>query len=115
MRFPALMMGCASLFTAGGCAATSADADGPATPPAMEGQPAMEGPPAMEGTCSNDPLQQFIGQKATAELGTRMLQVSGARTLRWGGPNMAMTMDFRPDRLTVSYDYDMIIERASCG
>ncbi|OYW87360.1 MAG: peptidase inhibitor I78 [Sphingobium sp. 32-64-5] len=109
MRFPALMMGCASLFAAGGCAATSTDADGPATPPAMEGQPAME------GACSNDALQQFIGQKATAELGARMLQVSGARTLRWGGPNMAMTMDFRPDRLTVSYDYDMIIERASCG
>ncbi|MGE4430132.1 MAG: I78 family peptidase inhibitor [Sphingobium sp.] len=96
-------MGATSLFTVSGCAATSADTDAASTPPSME------------GACKNDDLQQFIGQKATAELGARMLEISGARTLRWGGPNTAMTMDFRPDRLTVSYDYDMVIERASCG
>ena len=37
------------------------------------------------------------------------------RTLRWGGPGMAMTMDFRPDRLTVSYDEAMTITSARCG
>lgn len=103
MKFPALMAGCASLLAVGGCAATSAGSD------------AASAPASLEGACRNDDLQQFIGQKATAELGAQMLKTTGARTLRWGGPNTAMTMDFRPDRLTVVYDQDMIIQTASCG
>ncbi len=69
----------------------------------------------LPGRCKNDTLQNFIGQKATAAIGAEMLKASGARTLRWGAPNMAMTMDFRPDRLTVSYDADMTILTAHCG
>ncbi|WHO41087.1 I78 family peptidase inhibitor [Sphingobium sp. AP49] len=73
-------------------------------------------PPAMaEGPCKNDGLDRFTGQKASAELGAELLKASGAKTLRWGGPNAAMTMDFRPDRLTVSYDQAMIITSARCG
>ena len=58
---------------------------------------------------------RFIGQVATAELGAQMLAKSGARTLRWGAPGMAMTMDYRPDRLTVSYDEKMLITLIRCG
>lgn len=72
-------------------------------------------PPAASGECSNDALAQYVGQTATAELGAEMLRVSGARTLRWGPPGSAMTMDFRPDRLTVSYDEKMVITTARCG
>lgn len=72
-------------------------------------------PPSMEAQCHGEGLDPFIGQKASAETGAAMLKASGARTLRWGAPGMAMTMDFRPDRLTVSYDQNMVIERASCG
>lgn len=80
------------------------------------GNPSPETPPAMaEGPCSNDGLDRFTGQKATAEIGAELLKASGAKTLRWGGPGMAMTMDFRPDRLTVSYDDQMLITAARCG
>ena len=72
-------------------------------------------PTAGAGQCSTDGLEAFVGQKATAELGAQLLAKSGARTLRWGAPNTAMTMDFRPDRLTVSYDDAMVVTRASCG
>jgi hypothetical protein len=72
-------------------------------------------PPAEEGPCSNEGLDRFVGQTATADLGAEMLKVSGARTLRWGAPGTAMTMDFRPDRLTVSYDEKMAITSARCG
>lgn len=85
-------------------ACAGAGDEGPATPPAM-----------VEGPCRNDPVAGFVGQTATADLGTRMLAASGARTLRWGGPNTAMTMDFRPDRLTVTYDEKMVITAARCG
>lgn len=88
------------------CAPMNQQADA-GTPPAA----AADG----EGPCKNDAVTQYVGQKATAELGARMLTASGARTLRWGGPDTAMTMDFRPDRLTVSYDKDMVILSARCG
>jgi len=67
------------------------------------------------GTCSNDALASYVGQKVTAALGAELLAKSGARTLRWGAPGMAMTMDYREDRLTVSYDEAMIITSARCG
>ena len=72
-------------------------------------------PPAAEDACRDDGLAAFIGRTADARTGTQMLQLSGARTLRWGAPGMAMTMDFRPDRLTVSYDDKMAIITARCG
>jgi len=65
--------------------------------------------------CKHEGLESFNGQKATADLGATLLARSGARTLRWGPPRSAMTMDFRPDRLTVSYDDDMVITSAHCG
>lgn len=60
-------------------------------------------------------LAPFIGRTASAELGTELLTLSGARTLRWAAPGMAMTMDFRRDRLTVSYDAQMVVTSARCG
>jgi hypothetical protein len=44
-----------------------------------------------------------------------MLAASGARTLRWAPPRSALTMDFRADRLTISYDDDLLITGARCG
>jgi hypothetical protein len=35
--------------------------------------------------------------------------------LRWGPPDSAMTMDFRADRLTVSYDANMVVTGVKCG
>ncbi|AYO80685.1 peptidase inhibitor I78 [Sphingobium yanoikuyae] len=86
------------------CAATGSEGPNSASPPAMA-----------QGPCKNDGLDRFTGQKATADLGAELLKASGAKTLRWGGPNMAMTMDFRPDRLTVSYDDQMVVTSARCG
>ena len=98
MRAAALMIP----FLLAACATTGDQ--GPATVPATG-----------EGPCRNDDLGRFIGQTASAEIGTQLLEASRARTLRWGAPGMAMTMDFRPDRLTVSYDEKMVITSARCG
>ncbi|MFZ2996937.1 I78 family peptidase inhibitor [Sphingobium sp.] len=72
-------------------------------------------PQGVDGACRNDRLDRFVGHKADANIGAALLAASGAKTLRWGGPGMAMTMDFRPDRLTVSYDAAMVITSARCG
>lgn len=100
MRMPVIAM---MLLPLAACA--GAGSDDPGTAP----------PATAQGPCKNDGLDRFTGQKATAELGAELLKASGATTLRWGGPNTAMTMDFRPDRLTVSYDDQMIITSARCG
>lgn len=85
------------------CAAT-APAPDPAEPPVRE----------LEGLCDRQAGERFIGQKATAEVGAQLLEATGARSLRWVPPRTAVTMDYRPDRLTVSYDDNMVITSVSC-
>ncbi|GAA0272414.1 I78 family peptidase inhibitor [Alteraurantiacibacter aestuarii] len=68
-----------------------------------------------QGQCDAAGVQDLIGQRATQELGATLLTQTGARVLRWVPPGTAVTMDYRPDRLTVSYDATMMIERISCG
>jgi len=77
--------------------------------------PAETAPPPAEMACSADAVQSLIGQTATADVGAQLLKGSGAGTLRWVPPRTAVTMDYRPDRLTVSYDDALKIERISCG
>jgi hypothetical protein len=73
------------------------------------------GAPPLQGTCNAGPTQDLVGQQATAELGQRLLALSGADALRWAPPDTPMTREFRADRLTVWYDRNMRIERISCG
>ena len=77
-------------------------------------EPATPTPPE-KSDCAPDGLDLFLGKQATPELGAIMLKASGAKTLRWVAPGMMVTMDFRPDRLTVSYDAGYKILRVSCG
>ncbi len=72
-------------------------------------------PPPAAAMCNADAVQTLLGQTATGEIGGQLLKGSGAATLRWVPPRTAVTMDFRPDRLTVSYDDALKIERISCG
>lgn len=65
--------------------------------------------------CKPEKAQRFVGQKATTETGNAILKASGAGLLRWGAPRSPMTMDLRPDRVTVTYNDAMTIERVSCG
>lgn len=85
-----------------GCASTA--------PPLAE-RPVRE--PA--GACDASGVQDHIGHRASAAAGQTLLELTGARILRWVPPRSAVTMDFRPERLTVSYDDDMVIDRIGCG
>ena len=76
-----------------------------------DGEPPVRGP---AGECDGEVAMTYVGMRATGELGREMLAATGARTLRWVPPRTAVTMDFRPDRLTVTYDDDYIITSAAC-
>jgi hypothetical protein len=75
--------------------------------------PVPESPTA--GACNADGGSAFIGQPVNETLGARVLAATGARSLRWGPPGGAMTMDFRDDRVNVFYNAEMIVERITCG
>lgn len=76
---------------------------------------AAEGGNGEMAQCDATSAQALVGQVATESLGARILSLTGARNLRWVPPRTAVTMDFRPDRVTVSYDDDRVIERITCG
>ena len=90
---------------------------GLATLPLMACTIAESGPVGglAEGSCRNEPLAQFIGQPATADVGDRMMSASGARVLRWVPKGGIVTMDFSPNRLTVQLDDRNRVETARCG
>ena len=67
------------------------------------------------GECDAQPVQYHIGHEASAEMGVTILRESGAKTLRWGPPNSAWTMDYRSDRVNVRYDEDRKIIEITCG
>lgn len=74
-------------------------------------------PPAMAAalTCDAAPAQYHIGHDATQAMGAAILKDTSARTLRWGPPNGAWTMDYREDRVNVRYDAAMKITAITCG
>ena len=82
-----------------------------------QGQPpaeAVSGEP-QPNMCNAQPAQSYVGQRADQSVGAAILKASGARSLRWGPPNSAWTMDFREDRVSVQYDEGQIIQRITCG
>jgi hypothetical protein len=66
-------------------------------------------------TCDAGPAQRHVGDDATKTKGEAILKDSGARTLRWGPPGAAWTMDYREDRVNVRYDARMKIIEITCG
>ena len=67
------------------------------------------------GTCNADPGQAFVGQVVSEETGRAILAATGSRVLRWAAPDMMMTMEFSPERVTVHYGTDRRIGKVICG
>lgn len=97
MRAPAFLLAPALLVA---CAT-----DAPPVPPERDGV----------GTCNANAARNFVGQRATEAVAAQILAATGARSLRWGPPGGAMTMDYREYRVNVFYDANMLIERVTCG
>ena len=75
-----------------------------------------EAPPiAGGGMCDAQTLQHLVGETVTQALGANAMRSSGADILRWIPPNSAVTMDYRMDRLNISYDEKSVVTEISCG
>lgn len=72
-------------------------------------------PPPVPMVCNAEAAADYVGRQATEATGEAILKDSGARTLRWGPPNAAWTMDYRQDRVNVQYDAQMKILKITCG
>lgn len=65
--------------------------------------------------CTADGTGQFIGQMRSDETAEAIKRVSHARIVRWAPPGVAMTMDYRSDRVTVYLDASNTITKINCG
>lgn len=110
------------------CATPSSEADANTeAPPAMAGEPADTRPPAKPPypeapaaenpvmTCDATKVQWTLGQVADAALLAKAKTDSGSERLRLIQPGMAVTMDYREDRLNLDVDADNKVTRAHCG
>jgi hypothetical protein len=113
----ALLIGC---FVAG-CAVTtqtgpSATPDTPqiadALPPLGEAEDVGGGEvtPPITGNCGMESLQHYVGQPRTSVPRSAMPDL-----YRVVGPNSPVTMDYRPNRLTIRVNDQDVVESMACG
>jgi hypothetical protein len=72
-------------------------------------------PPPPPGKCVADGLGDFTGKTRSDAVEKKALRMSGSKAIRWISPGMAVTMDFREDRLNFDLDAQGKIVRAFCG
>ena len=65
--------------------------------------------------CRAGSADRFVGQTATADLGSEILAATGAKRIRWVPYGGVITMDYSPSRLTVRLDQQNRVTSASCG
>ena len=71
--------------------------------------------PIPTGACKATGMDDLIGKPQSEATAKEALSRSGARTLRWIAPGMAVTLDYRGDRLNIDTDKDGLITGFHCG
>ncbi len=64
--------------------------------------------------CGAEKLAAYIGKADSAAARADIARLSGATTIRWLTPGMAVTMDYRPERLNADIDADGNYTRFHC-
>lgn len=65
--------------------------------------------------CGATLVQTYVGLRANDTVREEVTRRSGAATIRWVAPGEAVTLDFRPDRLTAELDQDGVVTTLRCG
>ncbi|NML05274.1 I78 family peptidase inhibitor [Sphingomonas sp. G-3-2-10] len=71
--------------------------------------------PAPPTACGSEKVADFIGKKRTDAISAEVAKRSGAKNIRWISPGMAVTMDYREDRLNVDLNDKGVITRFYCS
>ena len=77
--------------------------------------PQIKPVPMPPTACGAEKLGGFIGKKRTDAISAEVARISGAKNIRWIKPGMAVTMDYREDRLNVRLNDKGVILSVSCG
>ncbi len=99
----------AALAIAGCSAPTKGDNDMSPTPPPGANRPTPE------PLCGVALYERHIGEEATDSLISSIREAQGDKPVRVLKPGMAVTMDYRSDRLNISVNADNVITRFHCG
>jgi len=89
------------IMSASACAAVPPDVD--------------EVPVHGAGKCDAAGAQSLVGQQASSALGADALRRTGATGLRWIPPDVAVTTDYREDRLNIELDRSNRVTAVRCG
>ena len=122
MRLRPILMPTALALALAACAGTPEPtaeelgpfAQEPAPPPAMD-EPAPPTPEEPPMDCKLDTLGWTKGQLADEALVAKAKAEAGAERVRVIKPGMAVTMDYRGDRLNIDVDADNRVTRVHCG
>lgn len=108
MRSPLWLLAAALPLAACSTPSSTASTGGNASEPAAQ---------ADAGTARCDPavLDRLVGQTASQAVVDKAVRDAGAKHARVVKPGMAVTMDYREDRLTLNVDDNNVIERAGCN
>lgn len=82
-----------------------------ASPP--HGSAAM--PSGQADACGATKLVRFVGRSDSGPERAAITSASGARSIRWLTPGMAVTMDYREDRLNANIGADNRYTGFNCG
>lgn len=75
----------------------------------------IERPALGPNACGASKARAFVGRKATSAVRAEVARVTGAKAIRWIKPGMAVTMDYREDRLNVELSARETIRALRCG
>lgn len=123
MRIRAMMVAGGAALLLAGCV-TDGDRDRPGRPerPERPDRPHRPDRPDRPGhgggserECKSDRGQSMIGRAADDRAIASIRRATHSRTVRVVKPGQPVTMDFRPDRLTVEVDHRNRIVSARCG
>lgn len=78
-------------------------------------RPETAGPPPQPTACGAEKVQHYVGKKRSTAISGSVAALSDAKSIRWIEPGMAVTMDFREDRLNVKLDEKGVILSFTCG
>ena len=79
------------------------------------GDPAPAAPELPAGACDTTALAALVGRPFTPALEADAKARAKAQTVRAIRPGMAVTMDFRPDRLNIDIDDRNVVTAFRCG
>jgi hypothetical protein len=65
--------------------------------------------------CDVKYVQEFVGRKGDQKLADVAFRKARADTIRWIWPGMAVTMDFRANRLNIELDAAGNVSKFTCG